>query len=191
MADPTPPDPRPLSPDEEAPIREVLSQFERLRFAPDCVLLLAGLLLKDGGDYKDAVDRAFKLREVFEQKLLEKGAQQFGAKVEVFNKDTELFGYAFLPIKDWSDGLKYITGQERADRAEEYFFRFFDNLVTSKRTTRDLFRIGVFLSGLKSGETVLFSRGLEYWQRKGFSKTELAELKKDYDDWWPSRGSKK
>lgn len=54
-----------LSPGDELKIRQLLEQFEQLRFSPDIVLLVAGLLLKDSDDYEVAVERAFKLREVF------------------------------------------------------------------------------------------------------------------------------
>jgi hypothetical protein len=84
----------------------------------------------------------------------------------------------FSPIKNWSDGIKRITGQERHIRAEEYFLRFVDDLAFALGSTRDRFGIVSYSIRIETQKPFLLKRTLADWRREGFVELELDSLRK-------------
>jgi hypothetical protein len=84
----------------------------------------------------------------------------------------------FSPIKNWSDGIKRITGQERHIRAEEYFLRFVDDLAFALGSTRDHFGIVCYSIRIETQKPFLLKRTLADWRREGFVELEPDSLRK-------------
>jgi hypothetical protein len=70
----------------------------------------------------------------------------------------------------YKEGIKIITGEDRPDRAEDYFGRFLEYKHSTKKAA---------------------TAALSVYEAKGFTEAEVVELQKEFVEWWPQHRRKK
>ena len=106
-------------------------------------------------------------------------AEDFANMPEI-HKGIRRWANANVPIAlEWPEGVKSITGQDRLDRAQDYFQRLLDeeNIIGLQRRMWHPYLL----------RFVYWWRLLEDWRDRGFAMDELIHLREKFADFWENR----